>query len=368
MRLVSASVRDRIELVVAPGIDGAKHHLLVDLLYVDSSHSQEETLREVRSWRPTMANGALLVFDDYTNPQYPGVREAVTRLCLSGEQHGSLFAHRIGAGRATCELVPLHSFRSAVCSMRRFSDFALHTLWRARRGIEDCRLVAEQRRGVMGPAHIGWRGNSPADNRQRWSDYDWSGYGEEWNASSEWKRTLIEDVLARWIPAGTVTLEIGPGAGRWSEALATRASRLVLVDVSERPLELCRERLKAERHVEYVLSSGNDLPGVESGSVDAVWSFDVFVHVAPRDQAVYLEEIARVLAPDGVAVIHHSDGRNQGKLPSRHGWRSPMSRSLFAALAAERGLQVECQLDRWGPSGRYDLSGYADAITICRQR
>ncbi len=124
---------------------------------------------------------------------------------------------------------------------------------------------------------------------------------------------------------------------------------------------MCRERFSGDTHIQYILSSGSDLPGVEDGSINAVWSFDVFVHVAPCDQAAYLGEIARVLTPGGVAVVHHSDGRNRGQLPSRHGWRSPMSRALFAALAVERGLLVERQLDSWGPNGRYDLSGYADA-------
>jgi hypothetical protein len=44
--------------------------------------------------------------------------------------------------------------------------------------------------------------------------YDWSERGEEWNASPEWKRALIDDVLAKWIPEGVAVLEIGPGAGR----------------------------------------------------------------------------------------------------------------------------------------------------------
>ena len=238
---------------------------------------------------------------------------------------------------------------------------------RARWSIQDRRLTSEQRRGLLGPAHLGWRGNSPEDQRKQWSGYDWSGRGEEWNASLEWKQALVDHVLARWIPADAAALEIGPGAGRWSETLALRASRLVLVDVSERPLQLCRERFSGEERITYILSSGGDLPGIEDASIDAVWSFDVFVHVAPRDQAAYLEEIARVLTPGGVAVVHHADGRNRGQLPSRHGWRSPMSRRLFAALAAERGLQVECQLDSWGPDGSYDLSAYADAITVCRR-
>jgi hypothetical protein len=44
-----------------------------------------------------------------------------------------------------------------------------------------------------------------------------------------------------------------------------------------------------------------------------------------------------------------------------------MSRGLFAALAAERGLRVECQLDSWGPDRCYDLKDYGDAITVCRR-
>jgi SAM-dependent methyltransferase len=231
----------------------------------------------------------------------------------------------------------------------------------------DRRLEREQRRGVLGPAHRRWRGNSAADNRERWTHWDWSSAGEEWNASAAWKQALVDDVLLARIPQDKVVLEIGPGAARWSAVLQPRARRLILVDVTERPLALCRERFAAADNVEYVLSSGDDLPGVADSSIDAIWSFDVFVHVAPVDQAAYLAEIARVLTPGGVAVIHHADGRNLGDLPSRSGWRSPMSRSLFATLAAERGLTVEAQIDSWGPNGRFDLSAYHDAITVCRK-
>ncbi len=231
--------------------------------------------------------------------------------------------------------------------------------------VQDRRLEREQRELVLGPAHRRWRDNSASENRRRWTEYDWSGRGEEWNASAEWRAALVEHVLERWIPADSAVLEIGPGGGRWSASLLARSSRLVLVDVSARPLELCRELFGADPRVEYVQSSGNDLPGVADASIDAVWSFDVLVHVAPADQAGYLDEIARVLVPGGIAVLHHADGRNRGQVPSRVGWRSPMSRGLFAALAAERGLTVECQFDSWGPNGRHDLSAFGDAITVC---
>jgi Methyltransferase domain len=101
LQLTSSSARDRIALVLAPGVDRAQSHRMVDLLYIDSSHSREETIREVRAWQPFMASDALVVFDDFTHPQYPGVREAVTQLRLGGEQRGTLFVHRVGAGKAS---------------------------------------------------------------------------------------------------------------------------------------------------------------------------------------------------------------------------------------------------------------------------
>jgi SAM-dependent methyltransferase len=248
---------------------------------------------------------------------------------------------------------------------RRCGGIARRAPSRLRWALEDRRLADEQRRGVIGPAHRRWRDNSASWNRATWDQWDWSSRGEEWTLSEAWKSSLIEDVLLRWIPAGGSVLEIGPGGGRWSEALLAQASRLVLVDVSERPLQVCRERFGTGAQIEYIHSVGNDLPGVTSRSINAVWSFDAFVHIAPTDQAGYLSEFARVLLPGGVAIIHHADGRNRGVMPSRHGSRSPMSRHLFAVLARERGLNVEAQFDRWGPGGIHDLVAYGDVITVC---
>lgn len=243
-----------------------------------------------------------------------------------------------------------------------------HAARRLRWRLQDARLEREQRRGVLGPAHRSWAGNSAGENDRRWSGWDWSAKGEEWTLSGEWKQALVDDVLDAWVPEGCAALEIGPGGGRWTEHLLARAARVTLVDVSERPLELCRERFAGElERISLVRSGGSDLPGVQDHSIDAVWSFDVLVHVAPLDLAGYLEEIARVLVPGGVAVLHHSDGRNRGEQPSRAGWRAPMSRALFSALARERGLRVERQLDSWGPSGRFNLDAYHDAITVCRR-
>jgi SAM-dependent methyltransferase len=246
------------------------------------------------------------------------------------------------------------------------ADVALRTARRVGERMEDTMLDIEGARGVYGPAHRAWRDNSSDENRRRWNRWDWSRMGEEWTASEEWKQALVDEVLLPTIPAGGTVVEIGPGGGRWSVLLAPRSERLVLVDVAQRPLDLVAERLRDAGNVEYVLTDGSAVAGVADASVDAVWSFDVFVHIAPGDQAGYLAEIARVLRPGGIAAIHHADGRNRGLAPSRAGWRAPMTAELFASLARERGLEVERVVRSFG-AGRHALGGFGDAITVLRR-
>lgn len=97
--LVSAAVRDRIELVLAPGSSGPRDGLPVDLLYIDSSHEREQTIAEVLAWRPVLRPGAPIVFDDFTHPDFPGVREAIAQLGLRGAQRGTLFIHATSESR-----------------------------------------------------------------------------------------------------------------------------------------------------------------------------------------------------------------------------------------------------------------------------
>jgi predicted O-methyltransferase YrrM len=92
--LVGPDVRERIELVVAPGCTGPQDQQPVDLLFIDSSHTHEDTVAEVRAWQPHLRPGAPVLFDDYTHPDYPGVREAIEELGLKGEVCGTLFIHR----------------------------------------------------------------------------------------------------------------------------------------------------------------------------------------------------------------------------------------------------------------------------------
>lgn len=86
------SVRERIVFVDKPGESGPESpDLRVDLLFIDASHERDATLREYAAWRPFLAESAVVIFDDYDHPDFPGVREAVTQLGLDGRRDGFLY-------------------------------------------------------------------------------------------------------------------------------------------------------------------------------------------------------------------------------------------------------------------------------------
>ncbi len=94
--LAGDDVRRRITFVEGPGERGPGTARAVDLLFIDSSHEREPTLAEVAAWRPALAPGALVVFDDHGHPDYPGVAEAVADLGAEGEERASLYIWQPG--------------------------------------------------------------------------------------------------------------------------------------------------------------------------------------------------------------------------------------------------------------------------------
>lgn len=95
LELVSPGVRERLTLVSAPGSRGPSSDEPVDLLYIDSAHGYTDTVAELRAWSPVLTPGALVVFDDYANPDYPDVRRVIAELRLDGTPRGTLFAHEV---------------------------------------------------------------------------------------------------------------------------------------------------------------------------------------------------------------------------------------------------------------------------------
>jgi protein-L-isoaspartate O-methyltransferase len=113
---------------------------------------------------------------------------------------------------------------------------------------------------VLGPAHRTYRGHSPLENREQWSASDWRDRGEEWGAP-EGRAALIEEQLKPRLTDPPVIVEIGPGGGRWSAELLAVADRLILVDVTEEAVEICRQRFRHAANVEVIQTDGASLSG-----------------------------------------------------------------------------------------------------------
>lgn len=148
-------------------------------------------------------------------------------------------------------------------------------------------------------------------NLDRWNEnYDWGLQGEAWSkpwgdSSAQWFGSIYPRVR-RFLPASSV-LEIAPGFGRWTQFLLQNCDTLIGVDVTPKCVEACRQRFADRPGASFETNDGKSLPMVADGSIDFAFSFDSLVHVEIEALAAYLKELARVLKPEGVAFLHHSN-------------------------------------------------------------
>jgi ubiquinone/menaquinone biosynthesis C-methylase UbiE len=179
-------------------------------------------------------------------------------------------------------------------------------------------------------------------NQEMWNNYDWSQGGEEWSDESsmgqKWKQTVINEIMLKHIKNKSVILEIGPGAGRWTEQLQSLASKLILVDIAQTCLNICKDRFKTKNNIEFHLIK-NNLDFIGNDSVDYVWSYDVFVHINPSDIEHYMQDFHRILKSGGCAIIHHS-GVYANEKEARSGFRAHMTDKLFAHLITKHEMKL----------------------------
>jgi SAM-dependent methyltransferase len=229
------------------------------------------------------------------------------------------------------------------------------------------------------------------ENRRMWDHaYSWPEAGDEWSSGwggpgpqwSEWILPRLTAVVGS-DPCDVETIvEIGCGHGRWTQFLAAGGAAVVAVDLAAGCIDACERRFADRSSVRPTLCDGASLPGVADASVDLVFSFDSLVHADATAVEGYVSECARVLRPDGVAYLHHSNlaacGLDGSALvvpvvrrllasvrlaePNVH-WRDPtVDADLVARLAAAHGMVcVEQELLRWGTRRRY-----IDGISVLR--
>lgn len=208
--------------------------------------------------------------------------------------------------------------------------------------------------------------NTVARNYEMWQVYDWGKKGEEWTVSPEWKQSLIDEVMLKNITPGTTIVEIGPGAGRWTETLQKIAKRLILVDLSYKCIELCKQRFSQCDNLEFFVNDGANVDFIPSETVDFIWSFDVFVHVNSVETKKYIKEFNRILKKGGLGIIHHPrEGRSYEY--EDNGWRSNMTAELFRDMLKKHGLTLVRQFDSWGNRQQFNVKHYNDIITVFKK-
>lgn len=162
----------------------------------------------------------------------------------------------------------------------------------------------------------GW--NSVSQNRLTWNNWNWQQMGEEWTKSDGWKNKLADEIIGKLIPQNSSIIEIGPGGGRWTEYLQKKSTELHLVDISEKCLELCKDRFRDKTNVTYNLIKEAKFSFTTDKSIDTVFSYDVFVHIDKAQITEYFTEFVRVLKAGGKIILHYSKiGDKFGEYRSR---------------------------------------------------
>ncbi len=209
-------------------------------------------------------------------------------------------------------------------------------------------------RGVSPTFGLVWIRVQVEDNVTTWNaPSNWRGAEESWSrawgsVNAQWWGSL-RPRLHDFLPAGRI-LELGPGHGRWTHFLKDMCNELILVDVAEQCISTCRSRFAEATNIDYHVNDGKSLSVAADHSVDLVFSFDSLVHAEADVLDAYAGELARILTPDGIAIIHHSNMREHRtraalahRVPERWRWRL-IQRGLLVNVNAWRAESVSA---RW---------------------
>jgi SAM-dependent methyltransferase len=137
----------------------------------------------------------------------------------------------------------------------------------------------------------------------------WNGDVDAFFALGEERSGLLIDPYLSELsvsPENAIALEIGCGLGRFSRALAKRFKHVIGLDVSDEMVRQATElNTSMFQNLEFQSTDGMDYLSVDSGSIDFIFSYEVFQHMpSPEVILKNLREVRRVMKPEGIALIH----------------------------------------------------------------
>ena len=135
-------------------------------------------------------------------------------------------------------------------------------------------------------------------------------------------------------------LEIGCGPGRLLRPMSRHFEEIHGIDIADEMIERARVNLAHVPHAQVRHAEGSDLSAFADGHFDFVYSYAVFQHI-PSGEVVfgYLDEVARVLAPGGVAHLQLNGlAKSAQTYTTWSGFR--ISAEEVRGFTAERPLQL----------------------------
>jgi ubiquinone/menaquinone biosynthesis C-methylase UbiE len=184
-------------------------------------------------------------------------------------------------------------------------------------------------------------------------EYTWPERGDEWSkpwggTRYLWSITILPRIQP-FVPSKNI-LEIAPGFGRCTQFLKELCDNLIVVDISEKCIQACRERFHDSKNIEYYTNDGKSLDMIPDRSINFIFSWDSLVHADKSVMEAYIRQFSRILKPGGSGFIHHSNlaehiDKKTGKLTyeNQHFRDETMESSLFLKYSDESGLNCFLQ-------------------------
>jgi ubiquinone/menaquinone biosynthesis C-methylase UbiE len=235
-----------------------------------------------------------------------------------------------------------------------FRSMTLKLSQKILRKLEELLISVERQKFLTGDRTISSLSHTLEDNLKTWNNHDWSKYGEEWTEQvrelkglepNKWKDMVVNQIMMKYLNKNLTLLEVGPGAGRWTKILQKKAYKIIIADISEECLRICKDRFQEYSNIEYYLIRDGRLNFLDDESIDYIWSYDVFVHINPTDTEQYIAAFQRILKSGGIAIIHHPGAYTDEVRTRRKAFRSWMDGQFFAHLVVKYGMKIVEQDD-----------------------
>lgn len=107
-----------------------------------------------------------------------------------------------------------------------------------------------------------------------------------------------------YVRPGVTVLEIGPGRGAWTKAIAElKPDRVFAVDVVDPHYAGFWDYVGEKANVTHLVTDNFRLDEIADASIDHFFSFGVFCHLKPEMSIAYFDALARKMKPDANGFV-----------------------------------------------------------------